>query len=126
MNLVTGDTSLFMIKNDSHANYKQLFQDLDNINKGIYKIDTLAVSQLKKYFLLSHTEAIFLELNLRKTKWLICYFCNSYKNLLSEQLQELAIAILFYLKDFEHFFLIDDCNAKILETNMSFFVKYIN
>ena len=126
MNLVTGDTSLFMIKNDSHANYKQLFQDLDNINKGIYKIDTLAVSQLKKYFLLSHTEAIFLELNLRKTKWLICYFCNSYKNLLSEQLQELAIAILFYFKDFEHFFLIDDCNAKILETNMSFFVKYIN
>ena len=105
MKLVTGDTSLFMIKNDFHANYKQLFQDLDKINKGIYKRDTLAVSQLKKYFLPPHTEAIFLELNLRKTKWLVCYFCNSHKNLLSEQLQELAIAILFYFKDFEQFFL---------------------
>ena len=104
MKLLTGDISLFTINNDPHANYKQLFQDLDKIKKVIYKRDTLAVSQLKKYFLPPHTEAIFLELNLRNTKWFICYFCNSHKNLLSEQLQELAIAILFYFKDFEQIF----------------------
>ena len=44
MKLLTGDTSLFTINNDPHANYKQLFQDLDKIKKGIYKRDTLAVS----------------------------------------------------------------------------------
>ena len=85
MKLLAGDTSLFTIINDPNATLNNFSSGLDKIKKG-YR-DTLLVSQFKQYSLPAYTEVIFLELNLRATKWLICCFCNPHKNLLSQQLQ---------------------------------------
>ena len=99
--------------------------DLTEIAKAVDKIckDKIIDLPLSRYFLPLHIEILFLELNLRNQKWLVCCSYNPNKNLIKEHLRVLTEGIQFYSKDYEYILLMKDHNAEITETNMSFFCE---
>ena len=75
-----------------------------------YVREKLIVLPFKKPSLPSNIEVMFLKLNLRSKKWLICY--NPHGSLIKEHLKGLIKAIKFYPKTYDSFVLIGDYNAR--------------
>ena len=101
---------------------------LDRNSKGggilLYVRDKIIVLALNRYSLPPHIEVLFLELNQRNRKWLVC--CSSYnphKTLIKEHLRVITEGIQFYSKDYENILLMGDYKAAITETNMSSFCE---
>ena len=68
-------------------------------------------------------EILFIELNLRKKKWLICCCYNPHKNLINYHLQELAKGIQIYSNNYDDILLMGDFNAEFSETSFSSFCE---
>ena len=83
--------------------------------------NSLIVCHFQKYSRPAHIEKMFFRTKSPETKPVICCSCNSYKNLISELLQKLAIATQFCSEVYHMIALIGGCNAEILETNMASF-----
>ena len=60
----------------------------------------------------STIEAFFIELNLRKTKWLLCCTYNPNRSLISDHLSTIINNIDLLLANYENFFLIGNLNVE--------------
>ena len=73
--------------------------------------ESLITRLLSRYSFPHDIEILFIELNLRKKKWLICYCYNPHKNLINYHLQELAKGIQMDSNNYDGILLMGDFNA---------------
>ena len=66
-------------------------------------------------------EAIFIEMNLRSKKWLLCFTYNSSKSLLERHLNQIQAQLEFFYKNYEHLLILGDFNANISEPTLTSF-----
>ena len=67
------------------------------------------------------TESLFIELNFRKKKWLLCCTYNPNRNNISDQLDVLRRSIDLYSAEYEHFIIVGDFNTEVTQTSMKVF-----
>ena len=107
--------------------YKEPFRkDLDTNGGGvmIFVRDDLACRELR--VLKNNGEGLFLELNLRKTKWLLFGGYNHNKNNIKKFLSEFSDTLEFYLSTYEHFLFTGDWNSEVVEADMKAFCETYN
>ena len=85
----------------------------------IYVREDLACKQL--HVMNNSGEGIFLELNLRKVKWLLFGGYNHKKSNIIFFLKELGPLLDHYIAKFDHFLILGDFNSEITEDDMSEF-----
>ena len=66
-------------------------------------------------------EAIFIEMNLRSKKWLLCFTYNPNKSLLERQLNQIQAQLEIFCKSYEHLLILGDFNANISEPTLASF-----
>ena len=71
-------------------------------------------------------EGIFLEINLRKKKWLLCGSYNPHKNLISQQLSVISKSLDILLTKYDNVFLMRDFNADKNNTSLKDFCQLYN
>ena len=100
-----------------------------NANSGgviIYVRDDIACREIKDHILEKDTEGIFLEINLRKNKWLIFGGYNNKKSNIGVYLENLGKTLDTYISKFENLLLLGDFNSEIKEESMSSFCETYN
>ena len=85
--------------------------------------ENLITRLLSRHTLPHDLEILFIELNLRKKKCLICCCYNPHKNLINYHLQELAKGIQIYSNNYDDILLMGDFNAEFSETSFSSFCE---
>ena len=71
-------------------------------------------------------EAMFIEINLRKKKWLLSVSYNPQKSLIEEHLREIGKNLDLCSGKYENFLLMGDFNAETSENAMEEFMKLYN
>ena len=71
-------------------------------------------------------EAFFVEINLRKEKWIICCSYNPKKSVISEHLQEIGKNLDLFSSKCDNIMLNGDCNAESTETAVYDFCEIYN
>ena len=71
-------------------------------------------------------EGIFLEINLRKKKWLLCGSYNPHKNLISQHLSVISKSLDTLLTKYDNVFLMGDFNADKNNTSLEDFCQLYN
>ena len=71
-------------------------------------------------------ESIFLEINLRKNKWLLCGSYNPHKNLISQHLSVISKSLDTLLTKYDNVFLMGDFNADKNKTSLKDFCQLYN
>ena len=71
-------------------------------------------------------DGFFVEINLRKKRWLLCCSYNAKKPLISEHLNEIGKNIDLLLSEYDNFMLIGDLNAEPTKAAVSDFCKIYN
>ena len=66
-------------------------------------------------------ESLFIELNFRKKKWLLCCTYNPNRNNISSNLDLLRRSLDLYSAEYEHFIIVGDFNTEITQTSMKVF-----
>ena len=66
-------------------------------------------------------EAIFIEMNLRNKKWLLCFTYNPNKSLLERHLNQIQAQLEIFCKNYEHLLILGDFNANISEPTLTSF-----
>ena len=66
-------------------------------------------------------EAIFIEMNLRSKKWLLCFTYNPNKSLLERHLNQIQAQLVIFCKNYEHLRILGDFNANISEPTLTSF-----
>ena len=66
-------------------------------------------------------EAIFIEMNLRSKKWLLCFTYNPSKSLLERHLNQIQAQLDIFCKNYEHLLILGDFNANISEPALTSF-----
>ena len=69
-------------------------------------------------------EAIFIEMNLRCKKWLLCFTYNPNKSLLERHLNQIQAQLEIFCKNYEHLLLLGDFNANISESTLTSFCTF--
>ena len=92
----------------------------------IYVRDDIPCRKLKPNLILEHFEGIFLEINLRKTKWLLFGGYNPYKENITYFLNQLGPAIDQYIPHYDNLILLGDFNSETCETCMTEFCDTYN
>ena len=85
--------------------------------------ESLITRLLSRYSFPHDIEILFIELNLRKKKWLICCCYNPHKNLTNYHLQELAKGIQIYFDNCDDILLTRDFHAEVLKQVFLLFVN---
>ena len=102
---------------------------LDRNDKGggilLYIRDDIP-SKMLNSFKLVNMETIFVEINLRKKKWLFCCSYNPHKNLISEHLSQLNNALNYYSKKYDNIIVMGDLNCETTEEPMINFCENFN
>ena len=73
---------------------------------------------LKPRNLPSNTEALFIEINLRKKKWLMCSGYNPNKSLINKFTYDIDKALDCFIGNDDNFFIVGDLNSEINEKSM--------
>ena len=66
-------------------------------------------------------ESLFIELNFRKKKWLLCCTYNPNRNNISSHLDLLRKTLDLYSAEYEHFLIVGDFKTEVTQTNIKFF-----
>ena len=66
-------------------------------------------------------ESLFIELNFRKKKWLLCCTYNPNRNNISSHLDLLRRSLDLYSAEYEHFIIVGDFNTEVTQTSMKVF-----
>ena len=66
-------------------------------------------------------ESLFIELNFRKKKWLLCCTYNPNRNNISNHLDLLRRSLDLYSAEYEHFIIVGDFNTEVTQTSMKVF-----
>ena len=72
------------------------------------------------------TESIFVEINFRKKKWLICASYNPHKSNISNHLQQLSKGLDNYIGNYDNFLLLGDFNSEFSEPCLNDFCDIYN
>ena len=86
---------------------------------SVYIMENIPSENLKKTFLSDNVEGTFIELNLRKNKWLLCATYHPPNQKDDYFFNHLGTAIDVYHQTYEKFFLIGDFNAEDTESCLS-------
>ena len=73
---------------------------------------------LKPGNLPSNTEALIIEINLHKKKWLMCCGYNPNKSLINKFIYDINKVLGSYISNHDHFLIIGDLNAEINENSL--------
>ena len=95
-----------------------------NANGGgvlIYVRDDITCRELKNHPPLNNLEGIFLELNLKKSKWLLFGGYNPSKENIAYFVKTLSPVLDHYMPKYDHFILLGDFNSEMRENAMSEF-----
>ena len=113
--------------NQFRINGYQLFRR-DRSGGGIifYIRDNIPAKQLNIYSLPNDIEAIIIEINLWKRKWLLCGSYNPHEGMISYHLQHISKLIDFYISKYDNFLLLGDYNCEVKETPMDNFLCSYN
>ena len=71
-------------------------------------------------------EALFIEINLRKKKWLLCCSYNPHKSLIVAHLREIQVALDVLSSKYENTIIIGDFNSEPKESTMIHFCQPYN
>ena len=71
-------------------------------------------------------EAIVIEINLRKRKWLLFGLYNPHKDMIANQLESIGKQINILCEKYENFMLVGDFNSEMCEDEMHFFCNTYN
>ena len=85
-----------------------------------FSIDGFFITKSLKNINLS-IEAIFIEMNLRSKKWLLCFTYNAKKSLLERHLNQIQAQLEIFCKNYEHLLIPGDFNANISELTLTSF-----
>ena len=109
--------------------YTQPFTRDRNINGGgilIYVKEAIPSRELKMTPIVENLEGIFLEINLRKTKWLLFGGYNNCKSNICEFLNSINPTLDHYMRKLHNFILLGDFNSEINENAMKVFCETYN
>ena len=76
---------------------------------------------LQDYKFPNEIEVFLIEVNLRKSKWLLCCAYNPHKNSIEKHLFEIGLSIDFFSNKYENFIILGDFNSEITETPVANF-----
>ena len=88
--------------------------------------DNLITFPLNQFSFPDDIEAFCIELNLRKSKWLICCCYNPHRKLIKNHIIEIERAINFYSKTYENIIVLGDFNAEISQPDLASFCAIYN
>ena len=74
----------------------------------------------------SNTEALFIEINLRKKKWLMCCGYNPNKSLINKCTHDIGKVLDSFIGNYDNLFIVGDLNAEITESSMHDFCNSYN
>ena len=109
--------------------YSRPFRIGNNANAGgilLYVRADLPCRELNFFPKSKSFEGIFIELNLRKTKWLIFGGYNYNKSNIDNYLNTVGLRLDHYMTNYENFLLLGDFNSEIHESYMSEFCNIYN
>ena len=90
---------------------------LDRCTNGgqilLYVRDDISSCLLTEYKLQDNTECLFIEINIRKKKWLFCCSCNPNKNNISKHLHCLSKGLDICISQYDNIMLLGDLNVEI-------------
>ena len=103
---------------------------LDRNSKGggimLFIRDNIPFRLLKPGNLPSNTEALFIETNLNKKKWLICYGYNPNKFLINKFTHDISKVLDFFIGNYVNFLIVRDLNSEITESSIHDFCNSYN
>ena len=100
-----------------------------NANGGgvlIYAREDIACRELEDHPHISNIEGIFLELNLKRSKWLVFGGHNPSKDNIANFVKELGTILEHYIPKYDNFLLLGDFNSEITENTMKEFSDIYN
>ena len=99
---------------------KPLRLDTNSIGGGImlFVRDNIPFRLLKPGNLPSNTEALFIEINLRKKKWLMCCGYNPNKSLINKFTHDIGKVLDSFIGNYDNFLIVGDLNSEIAESSI--------
>ena len=73
-----------------------------------------------------NTEALFIEINLRKKKWLMCCGYNPNKSLINKFTHDIGKVLDSFIGNYDNFLIVGDLNSEITESSMHDFCNSYN
>ena len=103
---------------------------LDRNSKGgdimLFIRDNIPSRLLKPGNLPSNTEAFFIEINVRKKKWLMCCGYNPNKSLINKFTHDIGKVLDSFIGNYDNFLIVGDLNSEIGESSMYDFCNIYN
>ena len=103
---------------------------LDRNSKGggimLFIRDNIPFRLLKPGNLPSNTEAFFIEINLRKKKWLMCCGYNPNKSLINKFTHDIGKVLDSFIGNYDNFLIVGDLNSETGESSMHDFCNSYN
>ena len=87
----------------------------------VYFRNNITLKLLKIENLPSDIEAIFIEMNIKSKKWLLCCTYNPNKSLIENHLRQLQKQLEAFSERYEHFLIMGDFNADVSDPSMTSF-----
>ena len=84
----------------------------------IFIRDNIPLRLLKLENLQPNTKALFIEINSRGKKWLMCCGCNPDKSLINKFTYEICKVLDSRIGNYDNFLIIGDFNSEITESSM--------
>ena len=82
--------------------------------------------ELTAYKIPDKIECVFVEINIRKKKWLLCCSYNPHKNNISNHMHHLNKGLDVYLKNYDNLLILGDLNSELEETCLNDFCNVNN
>ena len=106
---------------------KDFFSKCDQIRRKLRNWSHLLKKSLIENFIFcAVTQGFFVELNLRKRKWLLCCLYKPHKNQLSKHLKETRRNVHAFSPNYDNLILLDDFNLKPTEKHTKDFSLIYN
>ena len=85
--------------------------------------DNIPFTLLKPGNLPSISEALFIEINLRSKKWLMCCSYNPNKSLINKFAYDIGKVLDFFIGNYDNFLIVGNLNSEITESSMHEFCR---
>ena len=103
---------------------------LDRCSNGggllLFIREDLPSRELTEYKIPDKTECVFVEINIRKKKWLLCCSYNPHKKNISNHMHHLNKDLDVYLKNYDNLLILGDLNSELEETCLNDFCNVSN
>ena len=103
---------------------------LDRCSNGggllIFIREDIPSRELTEYKIPDKIECVFVEINIRKKKWLLCCSYNPHKNNISNHMHHLNKGLDVYLKNYDNLLILGDLNSELEEACLNDFCNVNN